>query len=365
MSKAVTRLRALYAGMVGTRLSMKEHMFLIQRLSFLLGAGIPLHAALSMLREQGGSARLTRVLEELTSEIANGRALARGMTHFPHVFGEFEINMVRIGESSGTLARNLSCLALELKKRANLRARVVGAFIYPAVIALATLAITGFLMLYLFPRIMPIFLSLHMKLPLTTRVVIALSGFLMHWGIVLLVLAALSVVATSYLLHQSARARALRDKTALRMPVMGALLRQYYLADATRTLGLLLQSGVPITTALSLTADTTRHSVYKSAYQELAHAVERGERISVPAARYPQLFPAVFVQMLAVGETSGTLIETCGYLSELHENDVEEFTKNLSSLVEPALMIVMGLIVGFIAISIISPIYGITQNLHP
>jgi type IV pilus assembly protein PilC len=142
------------------------------------------------------------------------------------------------------------------------------------------------------------------------------------------------------------------------------MLRSYNLANGARTLGLLLKSGVPFSEALAVTAETTKNRLYRDAYSEMREVVVRGEKISVYLASKKKLFPDMMTHMIAVGERSGTLSETLVYLSEMYDAEVDDFTRNLSTLIEPALMIVMGVVVGFIAISIITPIYGITQNLQ-
>ncbi len=357
--------KKLFNGIRGTRLSVKERMFLVRRLAFLMRADVPLLESLDMLKVQSTSISLSRILADMSKDVERGHSLSRSMRRYPKVFGEFGIHIIAIGESSGTLPRTLEYFADELKKNHALTRKVMSACIYPAVITGATFAITGFLMIYLFPRIMPVFFSLHMKLPLTTRIVMALSSFLVQWGVFVLVFLVAVMVLAVAAPARSERVRHLYDYLSLHVPFAGMMVRNYHLASTTRTLGLLLSSGIPIFEAVPLTANTATNLLYKSEYRMLAESISRGERISSYLVRTPFLFPSVLTQMVEVGERSGTLTETLLYLSELYEAEVDEFSRNLSSLIEPALMIIMGLVVGFISISIITPIYGITQNLHP
>lgn len=347
------------------RMNVKEQMFFAKRLAFLIKAGVPILESLHMLREQTASRHSNRVLQSVYTDIANGSSLAKSLSRFPNIFGDFGINIVKIGENSGTLSHNLEYLADELKKRHTLQAKVVSAFIYPAIITFATIGITAFLMLYLFPKIMPIFTSLKMELPLTTKIVMAISVFLQAWGLVVVAAIIALIIGIGIAKAKSTRFRYAFDKMVLSMPVLGPLMRSYNLANASRTLGLLLKGGVTITEALPLTADTTSNLIYKEQYRKAAETVLRGERSSTHFRLVPALFPPVMTQLVAVGERSGNLSNTLVYLSELYEAEVDDFTKNLSSLIEPALMVIMGILVGFVAISIITPIYGITQNLHP
>lgn len=364
-TKRAALLRArLMEALTETRFTLKDQVFFAKRLSFLMNAGIPIVEGLLVLRKQATSKGQLRVLDLVLADVSNGQSLSSAFAKFPKAFSEFAVHIIKIGEESGTLAQNLEYLAEELKKSQKLRRKVVGAFIYPALISVATLGITAFLVLYLFPKIMPVFTSLHATLPLPTRIVMAVSVFLQQWGLYVLVGVVAVVVAIRYALKHSPAMHLLFDRAVLRVPLVGTMIQNYNIAMLSRTVGLLLRSGIKVSEAFYITADTTKNLVYRRACQSLAQAIARGERVSTHMQSAPFAFPAIFAHMIAVGEESGTLSKTLVYLSEMYEAEVEEFTKNLSTLIEPALMIVMGLLVGFIAISIITPIYGITQNLH-
>lgn len=347
------------------RLSSKEQVFFIKRLAFLIRANVPILEGLYMVKDQTSSRRHVRIVSKVIDDISNGQSLAKSLGKFPHIFGDFGINIIKVGEHSGTLSQNLEYLADELKRRQELRRKVMGAFVYPAVVTLATLGITGFLMLYLFPKIMPIFSSLHMELPLSTKIVMAISTFLQHWGLTALGVLIAAMIVVTILLRRSKAFHYVFDQWVIRLPVIGSVVRHYNLANASRTVGLLLKSGVTLSTALPLTADTLQNLVYKEEFMKLTECVNKGQEISTHLRTNRLLFPDVVPQMVAVGERSGNLSNTLVYLSEFYEAEVQDFTKNLSSLIEPALMVMMGILVGFVAISIITPIYGITQNLHP
>ena len=346
------------------RFSMKEQAFFIKRLAFLVGAGVPLVESLQVLHQQMRVTAHQDMLASMLHDVANGQTLSNSVAKFPRVCNAFSVQIIRVGEASGTLSRSLGYLADELQKRQALRAKMVGALIYPALITCATAGITLFLAVYLFPKIVPVFASMHVQLPLTTRVMLWVSDGVGHYGVLLLCICVAAGIAGAVALRRSARLRTLRDSALLQVPLFGNMARNYNIANACRTLGLLLTSGLRLSDALLVTAETTNNVVYQRAYRALSSAVDRGETISTHLLRQQRLFPPVMGHMVAVGERSGTLSETLVYLSGMYDNEVEEFTKNVSILVEPVLMITMGLVVGFIAISIITPIYGITQNLH-
>ena len=351
-------------GLRESRFSLKDQVFFAKRLSFLMNAGITAVEGLDILREQTISKGQARVLDQILTDVTNGQTLSKSFAKFPKVFSDFAVHIIKVGESSGTLSSNLEYLADELKKKQLLRRKVISALVYPVLITLATLGITAFLMLYLFPKIMPVFASLHATLPLSTRMVMFLSVFFQHWGLLIIGLLFISGIIFSVALGRSTTLHMLFDQLILRLPIIGTVIQYYNVANVSRTLGLLLKSGVKLSEALPITADTTKNLVFKRECQKLAEVVDRGERVSTYLRNKRHVFPDIFSHMIGVGEKSGTLSNTLVYLSEMYENEVEDFTKNLSTLIEPALMIFMGLLVGFVAISIITPIYGITQNLH-
>lgn len=346
------------------RLSAKEQMFLVKRLSFLIHADVGLLESLEMIRAQTRKVSQQKILDSLIKQVSAGISLSASMATFGDMFGEFAMNIIRVGEMSGILAENLEYLADELKKKQNLKRKMIGAFIYPAVVTIATLGITAFLMIYLFPKIMPVFASLHTKLPVSTRMVIAASFDFQHYGL-WIVLAILIFIFSYFILRKKVlKFRLLTDQFLLKIPIIGTAVQYYNLANFTRTVGLLLKSGLTLSESLPVATQVTENLAYRREFRQLARIVNRGGSLSEQLRNKRRLFPDIVVQITSVGERSGNLSHSFIYLSQLYEGEMEEFTKNLGTIVEPVLMIVMGVIVGFIAVSIITPIYGITQSLH-
>lgn len=350
-------------GIMFLHLSVQDQIMFAKRLAILVHAGIPILTGLQMLKKQASSKSSIRIMDVLIADVENGQFISTSMGKFRKIFGDFAINIVQVGEVSGTLNENLNYLAEELKKKQTLKRKVVSALIYPTVIVVATLAITILLTVYLFPKILPVFKSFNFKLPITTRFLIFVSDLLIQHGYAILFgIVGLAVII--WLLLRNKSIRLIVDRTLLRIPFLGGMMSAYNLANMSRTLGLLLKSSVPIVRAISITADTTVNLAYKKALMEIAEHITKGEKISVHLAKDQGLFPSIMQQMIAVGESAGNLSETLVYLAEMYEGDVEDMTKNLTTIIEPVLMVFMGVLVGFIAISIITPIYGITQNLH-
>ena len=347
-----------------TRMSIKEQGFFIKRLSFLIKAGVPVLESLIIIKDQTRKKSHITMLEVIIGDVSSGQYLSTALSKFRHVFGDFSINIISFGESTGILSENLSYLADELKKKNALRKKILGAFVYPLVIVLATLSITLFLIIYLFPKIIPVFESLHMNLPLSTRIVIFLSNFLVDYGLLLAGFGAFSIIALIVTTKKISKINFFITKIIMLIPIIGPAVRNYNLTNTTRTMGLLLKSGIALSETLEITTRVSLNLVYKKEFESMTEVVNRGERLSTHLATNRNLFPDVLTQIISVGERSGNLSSSLIYLSELYENEVEDLTKNISSLVEPILMIFMGIVVGFIAISIITPIYSLTQNLH-
>ncbi len=304
-----------------------------------------------------------KVFDNVLSDIANGQTLATSLGKFKKVFGNFAINIIKAGESSGTLTQNLNYLADELKKKQVLRKKIMSALLYPIIITIATFGITSLLVLYIFPKILPIFQSLKAELPLSTRIIINLVDILKHDGVFILLGLAVGIISFIIMLKKVPKVRFAYDGFILRLPIFGNIAKDYNLTNTTRTLGLLLKSGISLNEALYITADTTENIQYKGAFHNIAGGIMKGKSVSGLIQEHPKLFPAMIGHMIAIGEKSGNLSNTLIYLSEFYESEFEDLTKNLSSAIEPVLMIIMGLIVGFVAISVITPIYEITNHL--
>ncbi|MFZ2523101.1 MAG: type II secretion system F family protein [Minisyncoccia bacterium] len=347
------------------KLALKEQIFFIKRLSFLIKAGIPILESLNIINDQTKRGPYKNILDSVISDVSNGQYLSTSLAKHKNSFGDFTINIIGFGEATGILSDNLEYLAEELRKKQELRKKIIGSLVYPIIVLLATFAITGFLMLFLFPKITPIFLSIGATLPLSTRVVMKISIFLKNYGSIVLLTTISITVLIFTLLKKSERFHYLFDSLILKTPVLGEMVRQYNLSNSTRTIGLLLKSGISISEAIPITSKTLSNLVYKKEFEKIAERISKGEQMSVYLKSRPRLFPDISTQIISVGERSGNLSNSLIYLSQMYEAEIEDFTKNLSNMIEPFLMIFMGLLVGFIAISIITPIYSITQHLTP
>ncbi len=365
MRKIIKIFKNIVKEISASRMSVKEQTFFMKRLSFLIKSGIPLLESLLIIKEQTRKKSHALIFKSIAGDVERGLYLSLSLAKFHTMFNEFSINIISFGESAGMLSDNLEYLAEELKKKDMLKKKIIGAFLYPIIVTIATFGITGFLMIYLFPKIMPVFSSLHIALPLSTRIVISLSNFLRYHGVALIFGLIILFIGIIIALKKNTAFHFYFDKTILKIPIIGNIVEQYNLANSMRTLGLLLKSGVTISESLQITSKICSNAVYKKEFSNLALVVNRGERMSAYLSDSKKFFPDVLSQIVAVGERSGNLPESLTYLSQMYEAEVDDFTKNLAGIIEPVLMITMGIMVGFIAVSIITPIYGITQHLQP
>ena len=346
------------------RFPVAEQIILVKRLVILISAGIPLLTCLSMLKKQVGSKNGAVILESLVTQIENGGLLSDGLAKFSRTLGEFSINIIRVGEASGTLTASLTYLAEELRKKQELKRKIISALVYPLFIVFATLAISVLLIAYVFPKILPIFKSFKTQLPWSTRTLILASGILSHYGFYIFLTLFLLIIGATWILKKPA-VRQWHDNKILDVPLLGHIIRNYHIANFTRTLGLLLKSDVKINESLRVVARVSGNLAYARELFAMAEAVTRGQKLSSHTENNTKFFPPLVSQIIEVGEATGKLSESLIYLSAMYEDELNDLTKNLSASIEPALMVLMGLVVGFIAVSIITPIYGITQNLHP
>ncbi len=334
-----------------------------RHLSIMVKAGMPLLDALTMLQKQTESRSLRAILKETVVHVSEGQFLAASLEKYKNLFGDLFINIIRVGESSGILAENLNYLSDELKKKRELKKKIIGAMIYPLIILVATTLLITMLTVFIFPKILPVFQSMNTKLPWTTQVLIAISNFMTAHGLLLLA-AAIGFFVVFWVVTRFRKVSFILDWVLLYIPLAGSMSKAVNIANFSRTLGLLLRSGIKIVEALEITADTLSNLVYQRELKKIAVQMQKGEQISKYLDTQGHFFPPMLSNMVAVGESTGNLSETLLYLSEYYEGEVNEITKNLSSVLEPLLILIMGGIVGFVAVAIITPIYGLTQSVR-
>ncbi|OGM97061.1 MAG: hypothetical protein A3B86_02925 [Candidatus Yanofskybacteria bacterium RIFCSPHIGHO2_02_FULL_38_22b] len=346
------------------KLSFHEKAEFAKRLAFLIKANIPIVESLHILRDQCNSKSRIKMWDQIIVDVSNGQYLSTGLLKHRQIFGDFTINLIKIGEETGILHQNLEYLSEEFRKKYELKKKVVGALIYPLFIMAVTIGLIGVIALYVFPKVIPIFSSFGPNLPLATKILIASSNFAVNYwpyagGVILL----LGLVLT-FLYKRVKVFNFYANKASFFVPIIGTLLKNYQLANFSRNMGLLINCNINIVSAANIAAESTTNPVYKKVMYELAEDITSGKKISQCLTMSPSLFPYMANHVISVGERTGNLYEAFMDLSKYYENEVDDLTKNLSNSLEPVLLIFMGLIVGLVAISVIAPIYEITKSIH-
>lgn len=348
-----------------SRVPIQEKINFARHLSIVIKAGLPILEGLKIIQKQTQSPKLLAIISRLIADVNNGQFLADSLKEQGHrLFSDFFISVIKVGETSGTLSDSLLYLAEEMKKSEDLKSKVRSALIYPVIILVATVGVTGLLTFFVFPRVLPIFSSLRINLPLTTKILISALNFLLQYGLWLLGGLIILVVGLRLLLRISA-VRFLSDRFLFVLPAISTLMINLNMANFTRVFGILLKSGIKIVETINITGQTFNNLVYRRLFIAAADEIRRGEQFARYLAAQKKFFPPMLSGMIEIGENTGNLEKNLAYLSEYYTEELESSLRNLTSLLEPLLLLVMGLIVGFVALSIITPIYEITQNIHP
>jgi type IV pilus assembly protein PilC len=346
------------------RVPIQEKINFARHLALIVQSGVPILEGLRILRKQTESKTLAKIMDQTIADVNNGKFLADSLEKHKNVFGDFFVSIIRVGEASGTLAINLIYLASEMEKAKDLQGKVRSALIYPAVILVATLGIVSVLIFVVFPKVLPIFASLKVPLPITTRILIAVTNFLFAYGWITAGGVIAFIIIFRILVAKITALQMLLDRMVFFLPVVSNLTISVSMANMTRVLGILLKGGVKIVEAVTVTSTTLGNLVYKKELENAAEELRRGSQIGSYMAAHTRIFPPLMSSLVGIAENTGNLEENLVYLSDYYTKQADETVGNLTTILEPFLLLFMGLLVGFIALSIITPIYQITANIH-
>lgn len=340
----------------------RDKIIFAKNLSSMLGAGLPVTRALEVMEKQARKIALRNLLNSLIQDISRGETLSESLRKKPKIFPPLFASMVRAGEESGNMAEALRVVALQMDKSYALAKRVRGAMIYPAVILSLMVVISILLLIYMVPTLTTTFEGIGVDLPLSTRIIIGASDFMVeHTTVVVGLIALFTLVALS--IYRSTLGRRAADSTFIRLPVIGMIIKEVNSARTARTLSSLLAAGVPIVNALEVTEGVIGNHLYKRALAEARMGIERGETISSVLGRHEFIYPAFISEMTAVGEETGKISEMLLNVATYYEEDVDEKTKDLSTIIEPMLMIIIGAGVAIFALSMLAPTYSLVENI--
>jgi type IV pilus assembly protein PilC len=343
------------------RVSVKEKLIFIQNLSVMVKASIPVLTAFRTLAEQTENKQFSRILKQISLKLEQGSSLAGSLRAHPKVFDELFVSMIDSGEISGKLEEVLRQLYLQIKKQYELTSRVKSALTYPLIVVAAMIGIGVFMMIFVVPKITAVFAEYEVSLPLATRILIAISDFLSKNWLVFLPAGVIFIFIILKLLATK-KGKYLFQALTLRLPIFGPILKKINLARFARTASSLLKTDIMIVSAFQITARVLGNLHYRRAIMEISEKIKKGGQINEVIKNYPKFFPPMVVQMVTVGEQTGEVSDILQDLASFYEDEVDQTMQNLPSIIEPILMLLLGVGVGGVAIAIIMPMYALTAS---
>lgn len=343
-------------------INLTQKIFLVQQLSVMIKAGISLAVGLKTLAQQTKSKSFSKILTDLQQKVEKGNLLSKGLKEYQKLFGELFISMIEAGEASGRLEDVLKQLFVQMKKDHEIVAKVRGAMIYPSIVVTMMLIIGTLMMLYVIPTITGVFTELNVELPLATRILIALSGFFVKYGLYLLIGIVVGVIGLNRIIA-TPKGKRIFHKILLRTPIMGRIIKKINIARFCRSMSSLLKTDIPIIRSFEITSRILGNRIYREALLDAKEKVKKGITIQESLQPYTELFPPVVLQMISVGEETGALDDILKDSAEFYEDDVSRTMENLPSIIEPVLMVILGIGVGGMAVAVIMPIYSLSQTI--
>ena len=331
-----------------------------KNLGLMINAGLPVTRALSVMSRQSKSKPLRKLLTSIEEDISHGQTLSESLGKRPKVFSALFVSMIKAGEESGSVSGSLSIISSQMEKSYLLTKKVRGALIYPAVIVLVMIVLAILLLIFMVPTLTATFEGLGVKLPLATRILIYSSNFLVEHTLAVLIAIVLFLISSTLFLR-SRVGRDFTDIISIHIPVIGEMIKEVQVARTVRTLSSLLSAGVQVVVALDVTHEVLQNHLYRGVIQHVRDAIQKGESMSEVFIKYERLYPVFVGEMVAVGEETGKISDMLMNVANYYEEEVDQKTKNLSTIIEPVLMIIIGMGVGTFAIAMLAPTYSLVD----
>lgn len=342
------------------RITLSDVSTFTRQLATMVNAGLPITEALLILRSQS-KGPMQKVVAQILSDIEGGESLSSALSKHPKVFSATYLALVKSGEVGGVMDQVMVRLADNLEKEQEFKGKVKGALIYPAIIVIGMVAVALIMMIFVIPKLTSLYGDFGAKLPLATEILIGISTFFLKaWPLIIVGVLGSLYAFRAYRKTPTGRKRT--DELIFKLPIIGQLQREVILTELTRTLSLMVGAGVSILEALNITAGVVGNSVIADALKDAAKQVEKGFPIAYSFSKHPEAFPFILSQMVAVGEETGKMEEVLQKVSHVFEVESDQKVKGLTSAIEPLVMILLGLGVGFLVIAIILPIYNLTSQ---
>ncbi len=345
-----------------SRVSEYEKILFARNLGAMLSAGLSLARALSVMERQTKKAKMSAVLSHIASDVRRGDSLHSALAKDPKTFSRLFVAMVRAGEEGGSLSQSLQVIADQTERMYILKKKIRGTLIYPCIILVAIGGIGFLLMTEVVPTLAKTFEEVGATLPVSTQVIIGISNFLTQHTILALG-SIVGLIVTIYAIARTERGHHGLDFIFLRIPLIGEMIREVNAARTSRTISSLLSSGVDIVSTLNITGEVVQNSYFREVIEEASNAVAAGQPLSAAFMRRSDLYPAFVGEMMAVGEETGQIADMMKRLAIFYEDEVDRKTKDMSTVIEPFLMLIIGSAVGFFAVSMITPIYQLSENI--
>lgn len=344
-------------------ISLTDQIFFSKKLSLLIDSNISMSESLRIIVEMDSSNKRKEIWKELLLDCTKGISLSKSLSNSNAKFDPLLISLIKSGEYSGSLVLALDQIYKNLEKRAELKSKIIGILIYPVFIFFTTIAMTIFLIMYIFPKILPLLSSLNIKLPLITRMVKMTYEIISNYWLYIIVIIFVTIVTTFISLKKSLYLRSFIDRLLISIPILKSYIKLRILSSVCGAGEMLLSSGISLPDFHLFAKSSVDNIFFKKAFDTLHKESIQGISFNQSIASSKDIFPKIMIEMCAVGERTGSLGVMLGHCAKIFEADIEDFLKRFSSLIEPALMISMGLVIGTIALSIILPIYEITNHL--
>lgn len=342
---------------------LKEKMTFTRNLSVMVSSGLTVSRAVNNLALQTSNKTFKKILASVDDDLQSGKTLSEGLGKYPSVFNELFVNMVYVGEVSGNLEEVLDILAVQLEKEHDLLSKVRGALIYPSVIVVAMIGIGILMLVYILPKITGVFKDMDVELPATTQVIMAISDFIRGNAVLTIAISVIVIVGVK-IFYGTVPGKRFFGYVFVRLPIVGNIIVKVNCARFARIYSSLLKSGISVVNALTIISKTLSNLYYKDALGEAIVEIQKGVELSKVISKYPKLFPLLVTQILEVGEETGKTETVLQRLAEFYEEEVSQITKNMSSIIEPILMLLIGGGVGFFAVAMLQPMYSVLENIQ-
>lgn len=344
------------------KINTTDKVLFTRNLQVMIKAGLPISKALEILVKQTSKKSFKKIISDINSNVQKGKSLADSLALYPKTFPPLFVNMIRVGEVGGELEKVLGQLATQMKKDSDLLSNIKSAMIYPVIILTLMIAVIIVMIIFVLPELANVFRDIQADLPITTRIIIGFSDFISKYGIYVVIGIILFGIII-FIILRTKEGRRNFHKLLLIIPILGTNVKKVNLARFARTISTLLTSGVPIVKTLIITGEVLGNKIYRETVLAASNDVKKGVRLVEVLDKNKKLFPPLVTQMVAVGEETGSLDNILKDVAEFYEADVTRTTENLASIIEPILMITLGIGVAVMAIAIVSPIYSLMEKI--